>query len=419
MKKLILPMAMLCMANALIAQFVEVSYEADYNAQAYYQLENDATTTVYNIEWDIAFSTIGFADAAIFLNEATGASGTPLELYAAPTNEFSDVINPEELENPLYNDELSWDYGAFNSTRLEEDPFDLGWGAYNPADHTINATKVYVLKLRDETYKKLQIVSLVSTTYTFKYADLDGSNEVTKTINKADFPDADFAYFSFDTEQTISSVPDEWDLVFTRYVTPLDDGEGNLLDYLVTGTLSGVGVEVAQANAINPENVSFDLYEDSLQTQLDIIGYDWKAFDLSTFQWSLPDDRAYFVKTSEGDIWKLVFIDFEGSSTGNTVFQKTALGTVSSVDRPSVFEDFNIFPNPVADEATVTYSVKTAGPVKISIGDVFGRKLWSASQSVPTGFNATTLPDLNLPTGTYILSLEANGDLISHKMIQR
>ncbi len=419
MKKLILPMAMLCMTNALFAQFVEVSYEADYSAQTYYQLEDDATTTVYNIEWDIAFSTIGFADAAIFLNEATGASGTPLELYTAPTNEFSDDVNPEELENPLYNDELSWDYGAFNSTRLEDNPFDLGWGEYNPTDHTINATKVYVIKLRDESYKKLQIVSLVSTTYTFKYADLDGSNEVTQTINKADFPDADFAYFSFDTEQTISSVPDEWDLVFTRYITPLDDGEGNLLDYLVTGTLSGVGVEVAQADAIDPENVSFDQYADSLKSTLDIIGYDWKAFDLTTFQWSLPTDRAYFVKTAAGDLWKIVFIDFEGSGTGNAVFQKTALGTVSNVDRPSAFQDFNVFPNPVVNEATVTYTVKTAGRVNISIGDVFGRKLWSASQTVAAGFNATTLPALDLPTGTYILTLEANGDVVSQRIIKQ
>ena len=54
----------------------------------------------------------------------------------------------------------------------------------------------------------------------------------------------------------------------------------------------------------------------SLLVQPNIIGHDWKDFDLGTFTWEVFDDLVYFIETPDNDIWQLQFIDFEGSSTG-------------------------------------------------------------------------------------------------------
>ncbi len=421
MKKCVLVLLSWAIPLFSFAQFVEVAYGPGYGDQAYYRFSDDAVASVANTAWDLAFTTMGLQDAGIHINEAAAFMGTELELHLAPTENFEDVIDPMGLEQRLLNDEQSWNYGALNSPRNPDDPFDYGWGAYNPFTHTIEGNKVFVLKLRDGNYRKLQVISLEGAVYSFRLADLDGSNEASFSIDKNDFPDTGLAYFSLASGTTTGGVLNtgEWDLLFTRYSTPLDDGAGNTLDYSVTGTLSGLGVEVARANGVDPLDVSFEAYQDSLETALDVIGYDWKEFDLSSFQWYLPPDRAYFVKTVEGRVWKLVFIDFEGSSTGNAVFEKTDMGLVSSADaKNAAFADFTVFPNPMVNEATVALTARKAGKARLELRSLAGREIWHGQAELSAGFNVQTLPVWNIPAGTYFLTIRLEGEQLTRKLIK-
>jgi len=421
MNQLILSLIATAVFTGLSAQeFVEVSYGASYSNQAYYQLEDDATTASANDAWDIAFTATGFQDGGIFINESSASMGAELILYLAPTNDFADPINPEELSERLLNSEENWDYGAFNSMRAAADPFDYGWGTYDTGTHIISGNSVFVLQLRDESYRKIQIVSLSGTVYTVKHAELDGSDEATFTVDKANFPNTEFAYYSFSEGGIVNDIPStsDWDLLFTRYSTPLDDGEGGILDYVVTGVLSGPGTEVAQADGVDPVSVDYEDYEGALSTDPDIIGHDWKEFDLGTFMWNLPADRAYFVKTADGKAWKIVFLDFEGSSTGTAVFEKTALGTVNTLDNPkSNFTDLTIFPNPAISEATITFTLKQAGPANMRLLAPTGQTIWQSWLQPKEGFNAYTLPVLNLPAGQYFLELNVAGERISRAVM--
>jgi hypothetical protein len=392
-------------------QFAEISYGPGYTRQVYYQLDGDAAISIEHAAWDLAFTAMGFQDAGIHLNEAAGSQGTALELYLAPSNDFDAAINPDQLGERLFNDEKSWSYGAFNANRAPGDPFDFGWGRYNPTTNQITGNQVYVLKLRDGSYKKLEIVSLIGTVYTFRHADLDGNAEVQLTLNKSDFPNSELAFFSLSTGGSADAMPNttDWDLVFTRYSTTLEDGMGSTLNYLVTGTLSGLGVEVARADAIDPTNVDHNEYADAYVTDLDAIGYDWKDFDLNTFSWNLPPDRVYFVKTAAGRIWKLFFIDFEGASTGTVVFEKTDLGLVSSTtEAAGTSLDLNLFPNPAAEEeVTATFSLERAEPGRLSLHNAVGQEVWSSALiPFPAGFQARRLPIVGLSPGIYFLRLE-------------
>ena len=407
--------------SLLAQEYVEVSHGAAYAQQTYYSLGDNATTSVAHTEWDIAFTAFGGADGGILINEATQSEGSPLYLYLAPTTDFSETIPEEDLDSLLYNSELSWEDGAFNIVRDVADPFDYGWGVYDFMSHTLNGTAVYAIQLRDGSFRKLEIQSLSGGVYTFRHAALDGTDEQIVTIDKAEFSDAGFAYFSFATGSTIESVPAAWDMVFTRYITPLDDGEGGVLDYLVTGVLTNNGIEVAQADGMeDPYDVNYADYQDLLSSDLDVIGYDWKSFDLSTFSWGLVYDRVFFVRNTEtSEVWQVYFIDFEGSSTGNVVFEKTYLGVITNVDDPnSPFAEATIFPNPApGDEVNVSYTLKESGSVYVSLTDALGRTLWQGQQDSPAGWNISSVPVTNLASGTYFLTLSANGMLMTRSLV--
>ncbi len=422
MKKHLLLLSFSVFTFSLFAQeLVGVSVGSGYSEQAYYRLFVDATDNIDNTAWDIAFTTISDDDAGIHVNESSKTEFSPptqpsVELYAAPTDVFGDAIDPSDLTDRLFNDEISWNYGAANSERDENNPDDYGWGLFDSGTDAITGTKVFAIKLRSATWKKFQIISMAGSIYTMKYANLDGSNEVMTTIDKADFPNASLVYFSFETEDLFEVMPWDWDLAFQRYVTSLDDGNGSFIDLPVTGVLSGYGVQVAEADEVDPEDVDFVDWEDSLKIDMDIIGHDWKIFNNG---WTLQDDLAYFVKTATGHLWKIIFLDFSGSSSGNIVFEKTDLGGTSAVNDPnSNIAGLDVFPNPVRSEASVVFTLKKAvNDIRISIHNVLGQEVWSGMPTVAhEGLNALTINKLNIQSGAYFLSIEVDNEMITQRI---
>jgi len=397
----------------LSAQFVEVSYGPGYSQQLFYSLSSQESVSLDDAAWDIAFTAQGLQDAGIFLNEAASSdeNDAPLELYLVPGKSYEEVISEDDLGGRLYNDEQSWQYGAFNAMRSENNPLDYGWGTYDPSAMAVEGTQLFALKLRDGSFRKLEISALNGTAYEVRHAAFDGSGELSFSVDKSNHEDTGLVFYSLTANEVVAEVPatGDWDLLFTRYTTPLDDGQGNILDYLLTGTLSGLGVEVAQADGIDPATVEFDAYRDSLQSALDIIGYDWKSFDLNTFSWSLPLDRVYFVKTSEGQVYKLQFVDFEGSSTGVAVFEQTDLGITNSIETSAIVNDFTLFPNPVRDIATIGLTLEQATRARLQLFSTSGQTVWSAEAQFPAGFQVKELNLRHLPGGTYYLSVQPQG----------
>ena len=157
------------------------------------------------------------------MNEAVGLSFTaPLptvELYLTNSTDFATVDSTAMTR--IYNEDISWSEGAFNHVKIEEDPADYGWGTYDFTSHQVNGSRIYIIKLRNGDFKKIEIQSLISGIYTFRYANLDGSNEETHTIDKADYDGKTLAYFSIENGTAQDLEPVQWDLVFTRYQTVL------------------------------------------------------------------------------------------------------------------------------------------------------------------------------------------------------
>ncbi len=419
MKQLYFLVILLLTSFAIQAQvFVELACGANYENQAYYRLSDDQTTTLTNTSWDLAFTAVGFQDAGILINESSASSFTaPLpefEAYAAGVEFFDDFIDPASLEDRRYNEEKNWLNGALNTDKDPMNPFDFGWGQYDPMTNKVIGSKVWVFKLRNGVHKKFMVDSVVLTTYYIRWADLDGSNLQTMAINKNDHMDAGFAYLSIQNNQILENPPVDWDFFWGRHTTPLDDGNGGIIEYMVTGVLTGPGIQVAEADGVDVLEVDYvqGNYADSLTSDPNTIGNDWKYYDFST-GWNIDFDRAFFVKTRDDHVWKVIIIDFEGSSTGNMVFEKTDLGVISALEpvQPSA-NSIQAGPNPArAGDPLMVQWTGEAGPADFSLIDLQGRQVWSTSTHLTPGFQQITNTPASLNPGMYILHVRQGSGL--------
>lgn len=405
-------------ATAVNGQIDQVSHGPGYAYHTYYDIASGESQERRVDEWDIAFTIPGRA-LGILINEgvASSAGATSVAVYY---KEGLTYDNPDTAGIVrLYNDETNWDNGAFNSVKTPGNPFDFGWGTYNPSNHVVSGERAFILKLRNGSYKKFIVDNYTSNVYTIKYADLDGSNEVVSTIDKSDFTGKSMAYYSFVTGQAVDLESTPWDLLFTRYIVPLEDGTGGILQYNVTGTLSNIGIEIARVTGVDPSTVSYEPYVSDLVSDNVRIGHDWKSFDLGSFAWVIPSDLVYFVKRNNNELWKIQFLDFEGSSTGIATLEKTYLTILTSTEEHNQYvQSMNVFPNPASGEFNLSFDVKEAvSDAEVVITNMMGQIVMRNKLNIYTGLNVVRNIDVSLTDGMYNVTLRVGNDMVNRKLM--
>lgn len=405
MKTHLLLLLGLCSSLSLWAQPETLNNQPGYTDAVFLRLAQNQQQNLRHTDWDIAFQVNTPQGLGIFINEGQSSSSNRIRLYEIPNQSFGAALTAADLGDERSNPELDWGTGAFNTGSSPSNPFDLGWGLYNPVSHAVTGHRLYALELRDGSYLQLQIDSLVSGVYYFRYANLDGTNSKQAQIAKSDFPGKTLAYFSFASEQSINAEPADWDLLFTRYETTLDNN-GVPYPYPVLGVLQNSGVEVAVADNIDPNTVDVQDYQNDFRDDsLAIIGYDWKNYDFQA-GWTVDLDRVYFVRSAENQLWKLRFIDFQGSSSGVTTFVRKDLGTLSSVEEAGRLH-FQVYPNPVQEQIDIVFELETAEDLHLQLIDLQGRVLLEQQRPSQAGLNAWTLQRGDWPAGLYILRLQS------------
>ncbi|WMX13991.1 MULTISPECIES: T9SS type A sorting domain-containing protein [unclassified Aureispira] len=421
MKTLLQLTLFLCLGSSCLYGQTTHNFSAGaaYANSQYYNLATDVTTDVAHTTWDIAFSVIGGTDAGIFINEGASFSGTAPKVYHIPNKTFGDNIVTADLGDELKNTEQSWKEGALNSIKVASNWADYGWGTYNMTNHKVEGTALYAIELPNGTYKKLFIDELAGGSYSFRYADFDGTNLQQKTISKSAYPDQTLAYFSFTTNTTVTVEPATgWDWVFTRYETTLYSS-GAPMPYTVTGILTNDKVEIALADGINPATVDPANYTTTADS-LTAIGHDWKAYDFSN-GWTVDADRVYFVKTADSTLYKIQFVDFQGSSTGQGTFVKTHIGqwtSIESTQKYRLLEQFQAFPNPASDYVNITFTLAQAEEnLKIELRDILGRLLVEKTVDAQSGLNGVELNVSSFEAGNYVLTLQSDQVLKSQSIL--
>jgi hypothetical protein len=412
MKRKILLIATLFSGSLATAQVTEtVSMGVGYANENYYTLNNGNETSIARSDWDLGFASDGLGgfSSTIRIN---GANQTKLYLFSNDINQWNTLDTNGFAWDQIVNSEDSWLIGAFQN-QPAVDGFDLGWGVYNQITHIVSGNKIFILKLSNGEYKKLIIDELTGGAFTFHYADLDGTNLVSATIDKANYSGKNFGYYSIQNNTAIDREPnsESWDLLFTKYVVNLGGG----MYYGVTGVLGNLGVQVAQINNVNniaTEDWTNQTYSEDIGT----IGYDWKAFNMTTFAYEIEDSLVYFIEDKEGDIYKVIFTDFGGSATGDFVFTKEMVSSVGINEQEN--QILNVYPNPASEFVYVTFS-SFENKAELSIIDLSGKVAISKQLSPNIGLNQETIETSQLSSGIYLLLLKSSKGIQSQKIIIR
>ncbi|MCB0524919.1 MAG: T9SS type A sorting domain-containing protein [Saprospiraceae bacterium] len=398
----------------------QISAGLGYGKSAFYKL-SDGTSTQQDYDfWDIAFSNIDGATAGVFINEGTnssmGQSGPALEAYDPWVFDFNQDIDPAELidDYRILNPESSWAEGAFNVNRDTSDFNDYGWGIYDATELKIIGQRVYGLKLRNGQYRKFMIDEFDGSTFKFRVANLDGSNVSTHSITTTPGNGSPIKYFSINNANPPE--PADWDLTFCRYNSPLWDGT-QYIPYDVTGILSNEGVLVAEALNVDPDNVDYHEYLDSLSSKLDIIGHDWKYYTGSV--WTIIPNHAYFVMQPDGKLYKLVFTNFGGSFNGTATLKRTYITQISEThELPDILNRFSIFPNPATDHFSLALESNISGNASFSLIDIDGKTILTNNRQINKGLNVLEFKNLNQITpGVYFLNMRLNEGTVCRKVV--
>ncbi|MEM8558756.1 MAG: T9SS type A sorting domain-containing protein [Bacteroidota bacterium] len=116
---------------------------------------------------------------------------------------------------------------------------------------------------------------------------------------------------------------------------------------------------------------------------------------------------------ADGD-FAVTWISFEGGAAKYDVYaQRYAASSVANEDEatlPAALTLDPVFPNPVRDAATLRYALPTPVAVRLSVTDVLGRTVLTRAEGVqPAGEHEARLALDDLPSGVYVVRLDANG----------
>ena len=406
MKKIIL--SIVCAVGLLGANAqttAAISLDPDYANQVYYSLENGVIKSNKLASWDIAFDLSAFG----YSIHTNGGTGTTLYKYSGSVDDY-ETIDTTGLNawGISYNSDTSWYNGAFN--RITKNDFDLGWGEYSTLTHTTVANALFIIKLADGEYKKVIIESLAAGSYHFKYANINGSNEVSTSISKKDYSGKNFVYYSISDEMALDLEPtnDSWDLLFTKYVTSDYKGTPN---QSVTGVLVNPSISVSKISTIDVPEVTYnDTLNFPFTETISQIGWDWKTLNYQTFSWELEDSLSYIIKNSDDEIFHLYFTKFEGSATGNVEFA-IAKDAVLGNNNSFLSSAFSVYPNRITQGGTV--SITTTSDVTSQLIRVITNK---GNEVINTPYiNNLTLD--NLSKGLYHISIVSENGVSTHKVI--
>jgi len=383
---------------------------AGYVNEIYYSMSAGNKGAVDRKQWDIAFRTNRMS-ASILTND-----GAAVELYTYPKADTSGwaTVNISEIATwtKMYNSPTDWETGAFCVN--QKDHPDYGWCIYNSL-HNLVGDSLFVIKLRDGSYRKLWIKEKFSSNniFEFRFANIDGSGDNSVSLDCNPYTAKNFVGYSLSTNSIVDFEPApaaQWDILFTKYM-----GLSGTTPYPLTGVLSNYGVK---ANKFKPVPLSFIDYTSApIYVTRSFIGADWKTYNFSANKYDVIDSLVYFVQDKGGNINKLIFKDFD-MNTGRIVLEKGVISITGSNEAEKSGFNAAIYPNPVNDVMNLVINPGKSKLAVVSILDMSGRMVLNKKYEIQAeDLSTLQIPVSDLPSGMYMVKIQAGGKVISRKVI--
>lgn len=374
----------------------------------YYNFETGTEVSLDRELWDIGF-TSDLMNSSIIINENAGVE---LFLYSEDIADWASVDTAGFNFDPIYNSEETWAYGAFSNQGTMHP--DYGWGIYNQNTHDIVGDRLFIIKTQGGDYLKIIIDKLDrSGVWFFRTAKLDGSNENSYEYAKSNEASVDknFALFDLTKGEFDYSNADSkaWDILFTKYITTVIQGPITQ-QMAVSGVKINAGCEVAERTGVDVS--SNDTSSLSWNTSITEIGYDWKSFNRTTFQYEFTPDLAYFVRTENGAVWKIWFTGYEGGASGKYVFNTEEIKAgVNSVEK---YANLNttVYPNPT--NGVLNISNRENEGLNITLLNAQGAVVL---ETAVNAFDVTRFDTKDLAKGIYFLQLSTSNATSTKRVI--
>jgi len=320
MKKAILYFSILSLTISLSSCFPEIDTIAQertieevftsqysiYSNVTFYKIYENTTVEVGNEtigKWDLAFQS-AFEGDNVLINYNTSARAIKTDIY-----DFSEV-DKGTAEDLLNSDEWKFNDPGYSNVK---DSIPLkDW----------ENKEVYLVyrgytSRPEEAYYKIQFMSKTEDTYTFRYAHVESTEEIEKTIKRTE--GLVNVYFSFDENALVEHEPNikEWDFYLAPYSGWFETlTAGVYAAYDLTGVMinNEGGARIAQVfdDDIKYENIDLAMAQNLDYTDWKgVIGSTWKLIPSTENPVYLMDtSKKYVFKLYDGNYYKLRFLDF-------------------------------------------------------------------------------------------------------------
>lgn len=382
--------------------------------EVYYNLTTGLQSTVNRKQWDIAFRA-NRRSASILTNDASG-----VELY---TYKKADINGWAAVDTSgitgwtkMVNSATDWETGAFCQNQKGHP--DYGWGTYNSTTHDVMGDSLFIIKLMDGSFRKLWIMEKYSSDniFEFRFAKLDNSEDNTIQLDCNPYATKNFIGYSISANQPVDFEPvvtTDWDLLFTKYTYtyPVTGAQQT-----VTGVLSNYKTKVKKFEPVAPDFLMLE--PQAMDSTRSPIGFDWKTYNYDSGVYDVTDSLIYFVQDKTGKIFKLVFTEYVGGSSGKFVFKKemNSFTAVNEITKSGF--NATVFPNPVSNVMNLVINPGKSRFAVISIFDITGNIVSTKRYDMQAeSLSTLKIPVSGVPSGMYMVKIQAGGNVIARKVL--
>jgi len=273
-----------------------VNMHSNYDRIIYFNLGNNKVVSETNkLTWDLAFS----------CNEGTqyGIMNGAKIMYAAKVTDktFEQISNTSALTTGAKEQIAS---GRLDSMVMK----DLGIYVID---------RGYDYDGNQQGYFKVEVLENSATTFKGRFANIDGSNDQTITLQKN--AEYNYVFVKWNTTGAVTNPiiepkKDSWDIVFTQFSKVFYEPE--FTPYVVVGCLTNPYKTLScYAEGKTFDEINLTVAENTpLSTDWDAIGYDWKSFSLNQSMYDVYYNKVYLIKDQNDYYYKLRFVDFYSDS---------------------------------------------------------------------------------------------------------
>ncbi len=283
--------------NALPPGDVErntIEQGASYNEQIWFSfLSEGVTATTQKFLWDLEFSSVA-EQGTIFLNGSKF-----MQAGATTLSSVADSVDVSTIDL-----DIDHQTGDFDSLQIGLPSASVG--------------TVFLLDLgrnidnKNYGYALFQLTEIENNTLHFSYRFYGNSAIKNETIT---LHETEKTHYSLINQATAQGLPvsENWDICFTQYSYRFYEPP---LNYLVNGVFVNTErFSVAEDNTRSFESIDLSTTDSlTFHSERDVIGYDWKEYNLEQGVYVVYPEKNYVLRSKEGFFIKLHFIDFYNKS---------------------------------------------------------------------------------------------------------